>query len=271
MNLNIEALVGKIGFHETRNRSHAVPSRKKLWRCCGRPSFYRSSIVAKETHFRAEASRISLPRTGHVDKPREKRTDNTTGHRREVRNDVRPERVACAHRLLTNFTRRASSTISCLRLCCTGVHAPLDPLSLSPSPRFISIVSFSAPLSLSIPYNFLLVLLYVACIPWKIFDLSSRYFFVSLPLVHSSREIFDLSFVFFPFHLRSTKWARSCIVSKHKLSRVFHAHTPTMIERCIGRVPKPFNIILCYFRTRLLFRVKFIRFNSFFFYIYILR
>lgn len=112
-----------------------------------RPSFYRSSIVAKETHFRAEASRISLPRTGHVDKPREKRTDNTTGHRREVRNDVRPERVACAHRLLTNFTRRASSTISCLRLCCTGVHAPLDPLSLSPSPRFISIVSFSAPLS----------------------------------------------------------------------------------------------------------------------------
>lgn len=156
MNLNIEALVGKIGFHETRNRSHAVPSRKKLWRCCGRPSFYRSSIVAKETHFRAEASRISLPRTGHVDKPREKRTDNTTGHRREVRNDVRPERVACAHRLLTNFTRRASSTISCLRLCCTGVHAPLDPLSLSPSPRFISIVSFSAPLSLSIPYNFLL-------------------------------------------------------------------------------------------------------------------
>lgn len=177
--------------------------------------------------------------------------------------------MACAHRLLTNFTRRASSTISCLRLCCTGVHARLT-LSLFLLLLALSL-SFRSPLLSLFPFRiiFSLVLLYVACIPWKIFDLSSRYFFVSLPLVHSSREIFDLSFVFFPFHLRSTKWARSCIVSKHKLSRVFHAHTPTMIERCIGRVPKPFNIILCYFRTRLLFRVKFIRFNSFFFlYIY---
>lgn len=151
MNLNIEALVGKIGFHETRNRSHAVPSRKKLWRCCGRPSFYRSSIVAKETHFRAEASRISLPRTGHVDKPREKRTDNTTGHRREVRNDVRPERVACAHRLLTNFTRRASSTISCLRLCCTGVHARLT-LSLFLLLLALSL-SFRSPLLSLFPFR----------------------------------------------------------------------------------------------------------------------
>lgn len=234
-----------------------------------RPSFYRSSIVAKETHFRAEASRISLPRTGHVDKPREKRTDNTTGHRREVRNDVRPERVACAHRLLTNFTRRASSTISCLRLCCTGVHARLTlslfllllALSLSFRSPLLSLFPFRIIFSLS-SYTSRVYLGRSSIFPPVIFSF----------LFHSciaSREIFDLSFVFFPFHLRSTKWARSCIVSKHKLSRVFHAHTPTMIERCIGRVPKPFNIILCYFRTRLLFRVKFIRFNSFFFlYVY---
>lgn len=227
----------------------------------GRPSFYRSSIVVKETHFRAEASRISLPRTGHVDKPREKRTDNTTGHRREVRNDVRPERVACAHRLLTNFTRRASSTISCLRLCCTGVHAPLDPLFLflvRLSLSFRSLFLFYIILSLS--HTSRVYLGRSSIFPPLFFRFSSTRAF-------ESRDIRSL-FRFFPFHLRSTKWARSCIVSKHKLSRVFHAHTPTMIERCIGRVPKPFNIILCYFRTPLLFAVKFIRFNFFFFFIF---
>lgn len=161
----------------------------------GRPSFYRSSIVVKETHFRAEASRISLPRTGHVDKPREKRTDNTTGHRREVRNDVRPERVACAHRLLTNFTRRASSTICCLRLCCTGVHAPLDPLFLFLVRLSLSFRSLF--LSLSILYNFLLVA-YVACIPWKIFDLSSVIFSF---LFHSCIRVerYSISLSFFSF------------------------------------------------------------------------
>lgn len=231
----------------------------------GRPSFYRSSIVVKETHFRAEASRISLPRTGHVDKPREERTDNTTGHRREVRNDVRPERVACAHRLLTNFTRRASSTISCLRLCCTGVHARLT-LSFS----FSSVYLYRFVLCSSLfPFYIILSLSHTSRVYLGRSSISPPLFFrFSSTRVFESRDIRSL-FRFFPFHLRSTKWARSCIVSKHKLSRVFHAHTPTMIERCIGRVPKPFNIILCYFRTRYYYSVL----NSFnlIFFFYILR
>lgn len=163
-----------------------------------RPSFYRSSIVAKETHFRAEASRISLPRTGHVDKPREKRTDNTTGHRREVRNDVRPERVACAHRLLTSpDEHRVRSLVSVFvaPACMPRLTLSLFLLLLALS------LSFRSPLLSLFPFRiiFSLVLLYVACIPWKIFDLSSRYFFVSLPLVHcESRDIRSL-FRFFSF------------------------------------------------------------------------
>lgn len=49
--------------------------------------------------------------------------------RQEERDDERPERVACAHRLLTNFARPASSAIACFRPRPTAVRARLDPLA----------------------------------------------------------------------------------------------------------------------------------------------
>lgn len=89
----------------------------------------------EETHFRAEA--VGFPRyePDTLTNEEERNGRATQQDTQEERDDVRPERVACAHRLLTNFTRRASSTISCFRLCPTAVRVLL---ALSPSRLFIS-------------------------------------------------------------------------------------------------------------------------------------
>lgn len=77
---------GRIGFLETRYRSHAVVRGRNHRGGCRSDKFLSRRSSRRRLTFERKP-RISLPRTGHVDKPREERTDNATGHRREERDE----------------------------------------------------------------------------------------------------------------------------------------------------------------------------------------